>query len=387
MVYTLDLRGEVYTFNKDDSDKDKYIVFACAKDENDYIQEWVDYHLGIGFDKIIICDNNESGDESLSVLLETYINDGTVELFDVRGLKKFQTEVYDMFSSSNNYRWCAFIDIDEFIEIGSHYFDIKEFLESVTENCVLLNWMVYGYDNHLFKCDGDIQDNFRIPIRHIGMFKENAHIKSIVRGGSTPRFITTMHKPDEFSSESTYSMGGFFCVDNASRYNFPPNYKKAYIRHYYSRSIEDFFKKIKRGDASMDKIDETMSNGYNLMLLGNNSYMPIEKQSLGLYFYDNNENSVIDEEVLAFYDVICYRYSGMNPYGYIYVIVRAMMSVKNHTFILSGNIDDSLYNQLLDYSFETDNKVVYCEDDANIIYKTFLKYTKFGTETYYVYEI
>ena len=383
MVYTLDLRGDIYHFNRDENNKDKYIVFACAKNENDYIQEWVDYHLGIGFDKIIICDNNEVGDDSLYGILGNYIGSGVVEIFDVRGLQCFQNEVYDMFSSSNDYKWCAFIDIDEFIEIGEHFLDIKEYLSSVTENCVLMNWMLYGYDKNLFKTN-KIQESFNTPIRHIGMLKENSYVKSIVRGGTTPRFFCNMHTP-VFEENPRYLVGGSFFAIKNDRMNFPPIYKHIYLRHYYSRSIEDFFNKTRRTDASMIGMDGVLSRGYNLSMLGNSSLMPIEKFYFGLYMYDDTSNDNNMKEILDYYDVICVVFNGENPYNYIYQTIRMMMSTKEHTFVLSGVIDNNLFNILLDYSFETGNKVVYCENNSDLFWKCFIKYRKDkNKETYYI---
>lgn len=390
MVYTLDLRGDIYHFNRDENNKNKYIVFACAKNENDYIQEWVDYHLGIGFDKVIICDNNEVGDDSLYGVLGNHIRKGVVEIFDIRGAQCFQNEVYDMFSSSNDYKWCAFIDIDEFIEIGKHYINIKEFLSTVKENCVLLNWMVYGYDKHLVKTSDNVQERFKTPIRHVGMYKENAFLKSIVRGGSSPRFYGNMHVA-YFSENPSYLVGGSIARDFVSRFHFPPLYKEIYLRHYYSRSICEYFKKTKRSDASMIGNDDILTNGYNVALLGNTGTMPIEKFSLGLYMSDDkyDDNELL--ETLSGYEVInvSLNFDGeLNPYHFIHFISRMMMMTTNHVFILSGVVDDAIYNILLDFSFETGNKVVYCEEDKDLLYKTFLKYrTDLNNEFYYKFNL
>ena len=76
-------------FNKDESDKDKYIVCTCAKNENDYIVEFVKHYLDLDFDKIIICDNND--DNSIEIVLKEFIDNGQVEIFNCRGFDSFQT--------------------------------------------------------------------------------------------------------------------------------------------------------------------------------------------------------------------------------------------------------------------------------------------------------
>lgn len=50
-------------------------LVCIAKDEDDYIREWADYHLKIGFDDIYILQNNwrcKHAFESPNVHLETY---------------------------------------------------------------------------------------------------------------------------------------------------------------------------------------------------------------------------------------------------------------------------------------------------------------------------
>ena len=387
--YVLDFNGSTYEFRYDESDRSKYTIFACAKNENDYVAEWVDYHLSIGFDKIFICDNNDVGDDSLYKVLESYVNEGTVEIFDVRGFEAFQCQVYDMYSSVGNYEWCAFIDIDEFIEIGSHYFDIKDYLSNVRENCVLLNWMVYGYDGNIYKSGGKILDTYKTPVRHIGMFKENAWVKSIVRGGMPIHFTVNMHTAVFEDYGNNFLVGGSYVTDHNNRQSYPPIYKHAYIRHYYSRSMEDYFKKTRRGDAFLGKVgsEGLMTNDYNIAILGNTSVMPIEKHVLGLYMYDNlSENGYKD--ILDEYDVIVVVFDGESPYNFIHFVNRMMMSTKDHTFVLSGVIDNSVFNQVLDYSFETGNKVVWCEHNSDLFYKTFIKYRHDENKmAYYIFNI
>jgi hypothetical protein len=115
--------------------------------------------------------------------------------------------------------------------------------------------------------------------------------------------------------------------------------------------------------------------------------MPIEKHVLGLYMYDNlSENGYKD--ILDEYDVIVVVFDGESPYNFIHFVNRMMMSTKDHTFVLSGVIDNSVFNQVLDYSFETGNKVVWCEHNSDLFYKTFIKYRHDENKmAYYIFNI
>ncbi len=42
----------------------KTAIIAIARNENPYIRELAEHHLGIGFDKIFVCDNGFGGEEN-----------------------------------------------------------------------------------------------------------------------------------------------------------------------------------------------------------------------------------------------------------------------------------------------------------------------------------
>ena len=67
----------------------KVYISTIAKNESQYIREFVEYHLSIGFDSIIIYDNNEPDGERYNELLSAEISAGRVEIVDVRGKKNY----------------------------------------------------------------------------------------------------------------------------------------------------------------------------------------------------------------------------------------------------------------------------------------------------------
>ena len=181
-IYVLELEeGVTITFPKHEEDKDKYMVIACAKNENDYIREWIEHYKKLDFDKIIICDNND--DESLIDVIDDYVNSGLVEIFNCRGLGSFQVQLYSMFCREGNYKWCGYFDCDEFLELNI-YNSIKEYLNTKPNDiCVSFNWLMFGSNEKLFKEDGLVQDRFKYPVSPISLYTENCFIKSLVRGG------------------------------------------------------------------------------------------------------------------------------------------------------------------------------------------------------------
>ena len=172
--YEFNFEGQSFLFPKD-NDKDKYVVFICAKRENEYLEEYVEHYLKIGFDKIIIADNNDQPNE-LNSILQKHIEAKKVQILPINGLKgKFQTNLYDMFAKEGNFKWCAFFDADEFLEISHRYKDVKDFLSSINEDAVLVQWLIYGPNKQIHKAKGGVQERFKEPFYPINTLKENMY--------------------------------------------------------------------------------------------------------------------------------------------------------------------------------------------------------------------
>ena len=55
---------------------DEYVVCGIAKNEDDYIEDWVRFHLRIGFDHIYLYDNNAPDKAKYADILKQYIDAG-----------------------------------------------------------------------------------------------------------------------------------------------------------------------------------------------------------------------------------------------------------------------------------------------------------------------
>lgn len=370
--------GDERWFRKDISDRDKYLVVACAKNENEYIREWIQHYLNLNFDKIIICDNND--DDSLLGVISDYIEQGAVEVFDCRGLSSFQVQFYSMFCTEGNYEWCGYFDCDEFLELGL-YSDIKEYLKTKeNEICVSFNWMVYGSNGERFKREGLIQERFKYPVSPISLFTENCFVKSIVRGGdtfSTGCWFNGSHLPIT-TPMYRHNIGGYFWKENDSHQVFPPRYKEGYIKHYYTKSFEEWCNKSRRGWP-----DGTENLNLSKFFVCNDwCNFPIQNMNKGL-FVDNMEGCDYTE-VLNSYDVILLLNPNKHIYAFFMYVFQIMLQSQDHTFILKDeHIDDTAYNFLLEFALKTNNKLVWANNNDDL-WLAYLKYNKGKNYTYYV---
>lgn len=372
------------TFPKYEEDKDKYVVFACAKNEGNYIREWAEHYFNIGFDKIFIADNNEVGDNSLYEAISDYADAGKIQIFDCRGKEGIQVAIYSRFCEVGNYKWCGYFDCDEFFEM-SVYTNIKEFLAPMEEyDCISFNWLIFGPNGNIYKKSGTVQERFPLPLSPVLYMKENVFIKSIVKGGEG-RFsgcqFNGSHVPQCNNTEIKYSIGGYNepYQSKIIHAHYPPSYKFGYIKHYYTKSYEEWKEKASRGWP-----DNTKTLDVSRYSLFNETYtVPIENFLTGL-FSDTHNVGRNWSNILDSYSVIQITNGGEFVYPFMMSVISLMAYTKNRTFIISDtHIDDTMYAIFLEYAFMTGNRLCFARDHDEI-WKAYENFHNLGEPTYYI---
>ena len=237
-----------------------YVVCCICKNESKYIEEFIEYHLELGFDKIIIGDNNDIDGESYDDQLKDYIDYGEVEIVNLRGLVAQQMLFYNDIIHNYDYEWCAFIDCDEFLTFSknSKFTNIKDFLNSNKDiKAYAVNWMVYGDNERVYSGSGDVVNRFKIPkpnnFRFHYQFPENYHIKSILHKDVQANFRSCPHNVNEYTDY--YSPDGT-ALHKTSPFNKNIDHNILYIRHFYTKSLEEWVnKKMKNKHADCKPSD------------------------------------------------------------------------------------------------------------------------------------
>jgi hypothetical protein len=207
----------------------KTALVCIAKNEDHYIQEWIDYHLKLGFDKIIIYQNNWrwSGETENVIKIDF---DGELK----------QTPSYNHFieHNLNNYDWVAFFDVDEFLVLKKHN-SIVEFLNDYNDyEAVGINWALFGNNGH-----NKILDDYSVIKRFTKRQSSvNPHVKCIVK--LHRKFYMGVHSPD------------LNWVDTNKKLNYGPfnsdgDYSIAQLNHYFCKTEEEFLLKCERGRSDI----------------------------------------------------------------------------------------------------------------------------------------
>lgn len=231
----------------------KIALAVGIKGSNDYLNEYVSHYLSIGFDTVIIYDNNEPlGENPMDVLQEYQDN---IIYIDARGERNrqrqwnFYTDVYRQYGGA--YDWIAFFDDDEmlFLNVDS---DAKQWLSRPCFNdvdVIGVNWRMMS-DNGLIRYENKpLKERFTeycdSNATTIYSFPQNKHIKSIVHCSKCKTdHPDLLFKHPHFPKTTVTS--GLITVDasgNRIKSEYPfcqPAFEFAELRHYQTKSTEEF---------------------------------------------------------------------------------------------------------------------------------------------------
>ncbi len=253
-------------YYKNKNCKNKLGIVAIAKDEGEYLREWVSFHKAIGVDIIYLYDN-DSTDNMLDTV-QDYIEEGFIKIETIHGRVK-QLDAYNdaIRKYSAECEYMAFIDCDEYLvptEI-SETINVKGYLDDLFHSSVIaggvgINWRLFGSSGYTAKPDGLCIDNF--IWRSETSFKENRHIKTICK----PKCVKEYRHPHfpiyKFGwcniNQSGVPIPGWCTDQNAEDY--------LQLNHYYTKSKEQWIKRRSLGRADtggMRSIDEFYANDKN----------------------------------------------------------------------------------------------------------------------------
>ena len=245
----------------------KTALCVIAKQENRYLPEFCEHYRGLGFDKIFLYDNNDKDGERFEDSIGAYIDSGFVETFDRRGEKGVQMPCYEHCYEMHGaeYDWMAFFDVDEFLTFSpeSGLSKIGDFLsrpEFASADVVCVNWMCYGDNGKLHYEAKPLAERFPepLPFDHCASynFPENCHVKAILRGGR--RFEWRIHPHCPFAKDGeTWSGCDTLGRPHGEGSPFQPyDFSVAYLRHYLTKTAEEFAENVMRGYAAQRIDDE-----------------------------------------------------------------------------------------------------------------------------------
>lgn len=219
-------------------------LIAIAKNEDKYIAEWLEHHLSLGFDTIIIADNDDE------LVLSGYASDRVV-IEDYTKVKGVQPKAYSTLFNKyrKKYDWIAFFDIDEFLVIEDGR-DLKTWLSSYPDTDVVrLNCKHFTDNNELDVIDGNynVFDRFKTPVSVPDL---DRFVKSFIRTDiSKPQPYIYGHGIYSNTLVAVDALGNR--CDNSNQKIDRVVHQVAWFNHYRTKTIGEYLvQKYARGGAN-----------------------------------------------------------------------------------------------------------------------------------------
>ena len=233
-------RPTIYTDNK-------AVVCSIQTKEDAYIDEWVDYHLGIGFEVIYIYDNSVNYD------LRNWGNKRFLDNVRVKHFPGFRKQLLAYKDCAKRAKkdgatWAAFFDIDEFLLLKKNE-NINEFLVEYgpSKGAIGINWLIVGTSNATKYEAKPVTLRFQHTDPQNGA---NVHIKTIARVKEIKKFNTPhcaifIDKTTKTIDTNGYTINGPF--------NRNMTTDIAVLYHYRYKSKEEFIARKSDDSRSFGK--------------------------------------------------------------------------------------------------------------------------------------
>ena len=218
----------------------KIAICAIIKDEQRYLEEWLQYHFKLGFDEIYLYEDLESTshkeicDKYENVFLDKIENHFQTDRINIRR----QRELYELFIEKykDSFDWVAFIDIDEFI-MTENNLDLKTILKEYNDvKGLYLFWKMYNANDLI-----EPNETYSVLENYTNWFKTTDidlnMVKSMYNFNQMPELETHHRVKDGIKTDRTTNLE-------------EPTYDKIWINHYYTKSWAEWCVKIYcRGDV------------------------------------------------------------------------------------------------------------------------------------------
>jgi len=235
----------------------KVALIATAKDEGPFILEWVAFHRLVGFDPIIVF-QNDSTDGTAETLIELD-RLGVISYFDNPAKRgRHQIRAYVRATEHPEYQaaeWAMAIDLDEFLNVKCGTGKVQDLIAAVPEcDRVLVNWRLFGSGGYSTLSERLVTERFTRCDPAEDMAKGLMAYKTLFRTALFGRpGVHAVHPKEDVAGDLRTVNGSGLPEDAFERKNFrstdPECLKLAQVNHYVLRDASSYLIKATRGSA------------------------------------------------------------------------------------------------------------------------------------------
>ena len=225
-------------------------IFTVIKDEQEYLNDFLKYHTEMGIDIYVfedifsishkdICDNYEN--VYLHSILDLY---GVEEMEDIIRKRRQdippQTEYINRglryIHSLQKYDWCWLIDCDEYITCTEPFPSLLSRYND--RDAILVYWKNFGASGHIYK------PKYDKPIWDIYTEQCNYEQYSDFKHYKLTKFCVNMNKWSKDKKYWIHNAPVNWIKSDGTFKRTEIVYEPLYLRHYITKSIEEYLHKI-----------------------------------------------------------------------------------------------------------------------------------------------
>ena len=290
-------------------DKNDIVLVAIAKYENDYIKEWLDYHFNLGFDKIVVYDDGDGDVPYLDQIEEIrpYIDLGRLYIERCSDLDAPQLKVYNKFYRDYDFTWACFLDLDEFLTFKDPNMTVKKFFSQEKfddTDIIVFNWLLYGDNGNINYEKKPVLERFTEPQEAAFENPNPMLVKSAIKKTKYNFTFPNPHCVDCIPRTYVTKTAAGKILENFNGC-IPETmieYSDAYIRHFFTKSMEEFLtKKLRRTSPCRPGNQKRKVDSYWIA----NKKTPEKEQIFNKFIerIEKNDNFIFNKTDKDFYNV------------------------------------------------------------------------------------
>jgi len=244
-IYEFSTKKKSEVSKKSDSPY-KYECSICLiiRDENEYLREWLEWHIALGVGHFYIYDHGSK--QSVAELVQS-LGSGIADKVDVIDWsgphRNAQPEAYNdcLKRFGPESKWIGFIDVDEFVNLRIKE-SLPEFLQNYEEFAGLfIAWVIHNANGQKYKSGLPVRERFKTPMYETvsdGMGKVFVQ----------PQFMQDIyiHNGRPVTGKTVVGELKDLVPDNSFIKEYP-TVSLIYIEHYFTKSYEEWIEKLNRG--------------------------------------------------------------------------------------------------------------------------------------------
>lgn len=232
-----------YEYNKR---KYKMAIMAIFKNEDSYMEEWLDHHIKEGFDHIYLYSNDPDMNKYKYLSSQKYKGYITVipwidKKNDINGTVQRKAYTHCVQTYKNEYQYIMMLDLDEFV-INITGNSVRNYIESLNPKytkALKIQRYNFGSNGHIKRPKGKIMDNYNKHEKICSSYKTMANIdfvdtSKIFYGVHDFRYNRNQGKI--YNKYFDYKYKGY--PNGCKKENL--NETPLVINHYYTKSYDEY---------------------------------------------------------------------------------------------------------------------------------------------------